>query len=284
MKRLLSVCAVLVCAVALLLSAPSGAKAHSLFIQAGRYMVSQGKNSPFFFMYGHHFPVDDGIRRKKLDYVRILSPDGKTTDVALRDEKCLHSYMVDYDQPGTWALYAATTPGYFTTWIDEKDHTRHTMRPMSTVKDKAKSVKTALKSSQWAKTYVTCVEPSKDFPAMLGLPLELVPVQDPASLKQGDTLVLNVYADGKPYTEQGFWDATYMGFSTESEDMYVPRAEIQDGKIRLPLDVTGRWFVRFFVKLPVPEAEKGEYLQRKLTATLTFEIPNERKRPKIDGH
>ena len=50
---------------------------HALFIQAARYHLSQGKQSPLFFCYGHHVPVDDGVRAKKLKAVNIHTPSGK---------------------------------------------------------------------------------------------------------------------------------------------------------------------------------------------------------------
>lgn len=236
-----------------------------------------------FFCYGHHIPVDDAIRRKKLHVVQVHAPNGTTSDVALRDEKSLHSYVITYDQPGTYVLTAETTPGYFTMWKDLKGRKRHLIGPMSALGDKAQEIFSSLRSSQWTKTYVVCEEPSAEFPAFIGLPLELVPVKDVSKLKKGESLELQVYMDGKPYTGKGFWDATYNGFSTCAEDMYVPRREVADGVIRLPVDVTGRWFVRFYTKTPAPQGTK-EFLQEKKTTTLVFEVPNERKRPKIDSH
>jgi len=47
--------------------------------------------------------------------------------------------------------------------------------------------------------------------------------------------------------------------------------------------VSGRWFVRFFTKKE-PMEESPDFMQEKKTATLVFEVPNERKRPKQDSH
>ncbi len=262
---------------------PAAASAHSLYIQAGRYEVSEGKKSPLFFCYGHHIPIDDAVRGKKLQYVKIFKPHSKVVDVQIRDEKSLHSYLVDYDIAGTYALAAATNPGYFTTWFDEKGRKRHSIKAMSKVIDKASKIQSSLRSSQWTKTYVVCEKPSEVFPANIGLPLELVPAADVSKLKKGEMLELQVYVDGTPYSGHGFWDATYNGFSTQAEDMYIPRQEISDGRISIPLDVTGRWFVRFYTKTP-PKQKSNDYTLEKKTTTLVFEIPNERKRPKVDSH
>ena len=267
----------------LLLTAPVAVSAHSIFIQSGRQHVSVGKSTPLFFCYGHHFPVDDGVRRKKLKSVRVHMPTGNTLDVALRDETCLHSYMVEYSAPGTYALTAETNPGYYTKWIDKKGRERNTIRSMAEIGAKASKILKSLYSKQYAKTYVAAGTPSETFPARVGLPLELAPSKDVFGLRKNDVLELQVYRDGIPYTGEGFWDATYTGFSTEAEDMFFPKTKTSDGKIHLLLKETGRWFVRFFVKTDAAPKDADKYLQMKQTATLVFEVPNERKRPKV-GH
>lgn len=262
---------------------PAAASAHSLYIQAGRYHVAEGKKSPLFFCYGHHIPVDDAVRMKKLNHVTVIKPDSRSYDIKLRDEKSLHSYVIDYDMPGTFVLTAATNPGYFTTWMDKKDRKRHSIKPMSSVADRASKIVSSLRSSQWTKTYVVCENPSAEFPAVVGLPLELVPAKDVSMLKKGEVLEMQVYANGKPYHGDGYWDATYNGFSTQAEDMYIQRQEITDGKIKLPIDVAGRWFVRFYTK-KAPTKASPDFKREKNTTTLVFEVPNARKRPKLDSH
>lgn len=268
--------------VSLLLS--TVAQAHSIYIQSGRYKVNEGKASPLFFCYGHHFPVDDAVRRKKLAYVKVIDPQGISEEIRLRDEKSLHSYVVPYKQKGTYSLVVETTPGYFAMYTDKKGRKRHSLKPLHTFIENAKEVKSCMRSSQWGKTYVTSGVSSDPFPARVGLPLELIPEKSLSGLKMGDSITFQVYNNGKPYTGKGFWDATYAGFSSEAEDMYFPRAEMTGRKFNLPIEQSGRWFVRFFIKTDAPENKKNEYLTEKRTTTLTFEVRNERKRPKIDSH
>ncbi len=267
----------------LMMLTPSLVLAHSLFIQSGRYHVSSGKGSPLFFCYGHHFPVDDAVRRKKLTYVKVIDPENIETQISLRDEKSLHSYIVDYSKSGTYVLVAETKPGLFAMYTDEKGRKRHSFKPLSTFAGTAQSIESSMRSSQWAKSYVVCDEPSKSFPAQIGLPLELVPEQDPSTLKRGDSLTFMVSYDGKPYQGEGFWDATYSGFSTEAEDMYIQRSAVAGGKFTLPIDASGRWFVRFFTKNGSDEGDRANFLIEKRTTTLTFEVRNERRRPKVES-
>ena len=263
---------------------PPASFGHSLYIQSGRHQVSEGKASPLFFCYGHHFPVDDAIRRKKLFYVRVIAPDGSANEVSLRDDRSLHSYLISYDKPGTYVLTAETHPGYFAMYIDKKGRKRHSLKPMNTFADKAKEILSSMRSSQWAKTYVFCGPPSEPFPARIGLPLELVPARDLSQLKEGDQIELQVYNEGQPYEGDGFWDATYTGFSTEAEDLYIQKTPCDTGKFIVPIDVSGRWFIRFYSKNPALEGSRNVYLTEKRTATLVFEVRNARRRPKVDTH
>lgn len=263
---------------------PTLASSHSLFIQSGRYHVEKGKDNPLFFCFGHHFPVDEGVRRNKLNYVRVIAPDKDVTEIELRDEKSLHSYSITYEKPGSYALIAETNPGYFAMYTDKKGRNRHSLKPLHTFIDNAESVQASMRSSQWAKTYVDCAEPTGEFPAEVGLPLELIPEKNPASLSVGDSITFRVHFDGKPYQGEGHWDATYGGFSTESEDMFIQRTATSKGAFTVPIETSGRWFVRFFTKTDAPEEQKENYLTEKRTATLTFNVHNERKRPKISDH
>jgi uncharacterized GH25 family protein len=263
---------------------PAVCYGHSLFIQSSRYHVSEGKQSPLFFCYGHRFPVDDGVRAKKLKSVRVYTPGGEVREIVIRDETSLHSYMVNYDAPGTYVLAAETNPGYYTMYIDRKGRKRHTIKPKSSVIDRAKEIITSLYSKQYTKTYVVCDEPSASFPSRIGLPLELVPTKDISTLKPGETLELKVYFNGKPYTGQGTWDATYNGFSTQAEDNFFPRTAVSGDTIRLTVPHPGRWYFRYSIKIDAAGKDLEQYTQMKHTATLVFEIPNERKAPASTSH
>ncbi len=259
---------------------PLTAFGHSLYIQSGRYTVPKGKSSPVFFCFGHHFPIDEGVRAKKLHAIKVIAPDGTTEEIEILDTRSLHSYEVKYEQTGTYTLTAETNPGFYAIYTDKKGKVHHSLKPKHAWIDTAEKIISSMRSSQWTKTYVNCDSPSKAFPANIGLPLELVPVAPIAGLKDGDTLELHVYMNGKPYTGEGFWDASYGGFSTEAEDTFIPRTKIIGGKITVPLKHSGRWFVRYFTKTEAAQENQNDYLTEKRTTTITFLVRNERIRPR----
>lgn len=255
----------------------SYAHSHTLFIQSSRCHVHEGKPSPLFFCYGHHIPVDDGLRPEKLKSVRVYKPGGDIREIDIRNEKCLHSYMVDYDEPGTYVLAAETTPGFYTVYIDKKGRERHTIKPQIAVADQAEKIRLSLYSKQYAKSYVTCEKSSVDSPEPIGQVLELVPVEDISELKPGDDLELKIYFKGALYKGTGTWGATYNGFSTYSEDYFYPNTSISGDTISFSIARPGRWFVRYSVKADAKGPDREKYLEEKQTATLVFEVPGKKK-------
>ncbi len=251
--------------------------AHTLFIQSSRYTVDSGKSAPLFFCYGHRVPVDDGVRGNKLKSIRVINPKGESTEIQSREDTGLQSHMVTYDVPGTWILAAVTTPGYYTVFTDQQGRERHTVKPMEAVMDKAAEIHRAIYAKQYAKAYVACEAPSAGSFKPAGLALELVPVNDPFGLTPGKDLELEVLCDGIPFKGEGAWDATYMGYSTLAEDMFYPKTTVKGERLSIPIPHPGRWFIRYSVASDAPESEKDMYRELKLTATLTFQIDNERK-------
>lgn len=262
----------------------TSAFSHTLYIQSSRYLASEGKSFPLFFCYGHFIPVADGIRGKKLNMVQVIAPNGQAQTIEIIDGKGLHSHMVAYNSPGIWGLTAETTPGYYTVFKDKNGNERHAIKSIDQIKNRLGRVIKSYYAKQYAKTYVKCEEPTGPFPARLGMPLELVPVQNIFELKPGNTLDLEVYLDGKPYMGKGTWDATYMGFSTQAEDNFYPHTQVEGSKFSIGLPNPGRWFIRYFIKKDAPEQDTGKYLQMKLTATLTLQIDNERRLPASKSH
>lgn len=262
-----------VMAIAACLFFASSAFTHTLYIQSSRYNVSEGTKFPLFFCYGHHIPVSDGLRGKKLHNVSIHTPGGEVKTVEVRDETSLHSYMVDYNTPGTYVLTAVTTPGFYTVYTDKNGKEHHVIKPKTRLRKDADKIITSLHTSQYTKTYVVCDAPSPVFPARVGLTLELVPTVDISTLKPGDTLELTVWNNGKPFMGEGNWDASYSGYSIKSEDMFYKKTTIKDGEpIRVKISKSGRWFIRYDTRVDATGEELKLSNQLKQSSSLVFEL------------
>lgn len=85
--------------------------------------------------------------------------------------------------------------------------------------------------------------PSAAFGTVLGYPAELVPLENPYSLRVGATLSVRVLVDGKPVANQ----FVQYGGLTASGGRVAQRNVRSDasGVIRIPLDRTGTYYVKF---------------------------------------
>ena len=269
MKRILGLMTVLM----IMLFGAQAALAHTLFIQSTRYQVHKGKKAPLYFGWGHHIPLDDGIEGKKLKYIKVLPPDGTVRDLEILQRRGLHSHTIEYDQEGTWMHYAETNPGYYTIYLDKKGREHHAIKPLSKVKKRASKILLSVYTTQFTKTYVVCQDATPAPLPRSNQYLELVPADNFLDLKPGDDLKFQVYLDGKPYTGEGSWDASFGGYSTLSEDMFHAKAVSKDGTFSVPVPNAGEWYVRYSIKIPAPEADKDKYHQLKLSTSTVFLVP-----------
>jgi hypothetical protein len=105
--------------------------------------------------------------------------------------------------------------------------------------------------------------------AVLGYPAELVPLDDPYTLKAGATLRLRCLVDGKPVANQL---VVVGGRAGAVGDTRLPARELRsdaDGVIAVPLAKAGRWYVKFIHMVPVTD---GRVDYESKWATLTFEV------------
>jgi uncharacterized GH25 family protein len=249
--------------------------AHTLWIQSSRYKVKRGLAKCMFLGWGHYLPLDDAISGNKLRYIKVFDPTGRSSEIPVREEKSLHSYLIKYDQVGTYSLAAETYPGYCSVYRDKAGKTHHAAKPKSDLPE-AEDVQISVLTFQSTKAYVVCEEPSDKVPAPIGLQLELLPLQDPTKLKPGDGLPLEVFFKGKRFEGKGKWVATYNGYSTAGEDYFHKETEIEGGRFKVPITRPGIWFVRFSSKKEAigEEALKCNHLNYK--TTLVFQVSGER--------
>jgi uncharacterized GH25 family protein len=106
----------------------------------------------------------------------------------------------------------------------------------------------------------------------LGYPLEIVPLANPATLKQGDHLEILVLAGGKPVSGQLVY-ASYAGFHSDDEDgghhEAVSARTDDSGLATIAISQPGRWYVRL-IRM-IESAEDGVDYESNW-ATLTFEV------------
>lgn len=122
--------------------------------------------------------------------------------------------------------------------------------------------------SKHVKTLVQVGEPRVGrIDAVLGYPAELVPLDNPYSLKTGDTLRVRALVDGRAVTNQ----FVVAGGRTTSGARLASQQTRSDssGVARIALTSRGYWYVKFIHMIPV---EKDSVNYESKWATLTFQV------------
>ncbi len=126
----------------------------------------------------------------------------------------------------------------------------------------------ATKNDKYAKAIYNTSESDTNFSSVLGHPLEIIPVTNPANAKSGEYFEVKILLNGQPYTGP-VW-ATYDGFVTEYENTYAYYTEAENGKAFVKITAPGWWGIRAYQgDLP---GVAGDYDALTLRAFLLFEV------------
>jgi uncharacterized GH25 family protein len=174
------------------------------------------------------------------------------------------------DQEGTYLLALQSNADYIE--MEAKEFNAHLKEDgLDNVLDERKKLNQVEKPStefytRYAKLLVQVGEKKDDtFIKKIGLRYEIVPEQNPYTLKTGDYLSCKVFYEGKPapHTLVKVWskikDTTFL------QNIYTEN----DGSIRFPISTSGEWMVSS-VKMIKSEKEGAEY--QSLWTSLVFGI------------
>ena len=126
----------------------------------------------------------------------------------------------------------------------------------------------ATKNDKYAKALYNTSHEDTKFSQVIGHPLEIVPVMNPADAKIGEYFHVKIFLNGQPYTGP-VW-ATYDGFVTEYENTYAYYTEAENGEAHIKITAPGWWGIRAY-QGDLPGVE-GDYDALTLRAFLLFEV------------
>lgn len=126
----------------------------------------------------------------------------------------------------------------------------------------------ATKNDKYAKAFFNTSHDDKNFAQVLGHPLEIIPVTNPADAKVGEYFDVKIILNGQPYTGP-VW-ATYDGFVTEYENTYAYYTEAENGEAHVKITAPGLWGIRAY-QGGLPGVE-GDYDAQTLRAFILFEV------------
>lgn len=264
-----------VIAAALLFPFPQLVQGHTLWINmtdhSPAFSQKFGASTKTYLGFGHRYPVDDFLPPSYLAEYSLIGPGGtkkEITPAGSSGSGFLES-EIRVKEPGHYVIAVTTKPGFYTMY-KENDAIHHKLGPKTGLKD----VVLSNYYEQYAKSLVTVGKAQgRDFDKPVGHRLEIIPLEDPATLKGdgGHTLPLQILFNGRPASFCRVY-ATYSGFSVNDDFAYATVADGQ-GIVRIRLTHWGPWLVKANLKMNPTDEMKDKCNDMNYTATLTLGIP-----------
>jgi uncharacterized GH25 family protein len=209
--------------------------------------------------YGHGYPLGSFLQEEDLEDILLLDPAGKKFPLKAAN-------VIEYEpeealsEPGIYTVAAQRKATFYTKTTDGwKKQTKEGLDNVLRCSRSHKSTKGLL---------MVDAQDAAASKAELGHPLEIILQANPASLRAGDYLPVQLLLRGKPY--QGKIFATYMGFSTEKDVFAYTAKTDKEGMGKIRILQPGVWLIKAEYEEPYPDQKVCDV--ESFSATLTLEI------------
>ncbi|MGM0515608.1 hypothetical protein BFS14_04730 [Serratia fonticola] len=246
----------------------SHSQAHSLWVNA---LPAAGGQSTIELGYGDEFPSAEAIPEDRLHIFAPAQLIGKDGDLMLKPGK--ENYQFVTEKPlakGSYAAIAIYKPTYWSKNKSGWQQQSRTEMPDALYCERASMFGKTIVNIDGATETAVISQPQ-------GLQLEIIPLANPATIKPGQPLPIQVLYDGKPLKNADV-TATFAGFGDQHEHHGHTHSHAKaflnqtDGKGKVnvyPLKA-GYWVVETEHKLPYVDKAKCD--ESVLLSTLTFTI------------
>ena len=243
------------------------AYAHYTWLTADKYFSKGGEEITIYPGWGHIFPEDGVPKAERLDKFYFIDPDGKEMPLGIKPKKegkGIESVKAKLEKEGTYlavlkqksGFSCKTTKGYL----------------FGKSKKELKGVLESKWSEGSAKTIINVGSPQgKGFQQEIDQRFQIVPLDDPGKLKEGDYFrVKIVFKDTPKGHKAKFVYATYVGFSDEKDTYCYATKPDKNGIAKIKIMKRGIWLIYAFDEMPYPRPEEAD--KYSFVSTLTFEI------------
>ena len=242
---------------AMILLCAGEARAHYPWVEVGD-SASGAKNGPQIRIgWGHSFPSENFLSGDDLEELFLLSPTGAR--IAMQPKTATEFAIQKRLADGTYLVAAQRKVSFYTKTIDGGK------------RQSKKGLDNVLKCS-WStmsmKGVVTVGAGKGAVDQLVGHPLEIIPLANPAQLKVGDMLPVRVLFRGKPYS--GEIAVVYHTLAEKKETPTDPFTTDADGRGSLRIASPGVWLLKVQHELPFARPEECDV--ESYVATLTFAI------------
>ena len=256
---------------AIILIASLLAHAHEFWLQPRKYTYKLGEEVNIDFMVGESFTGEWwDLNRHQVEKVNLYRVGGVKDLIKEVKSTKGNNLSVKADQEGTYLLAMQSNAAYiemkaiaFNDYLKEDglDNILSERKKLNQLDKPSKEFYT-----RYAKLLVQVGERKDDtFKNMIGLRYEIVPNQNPYTLKSGDYLQCKVFFEGKPAPHALVKVWSKIRDTTFLQNIYTEN----DGTIRFPISTSGEWMVSS-VRMIKSEKEGADY--HSLWTSLVFGI------------
>lgn len=262
-------------AVALILATAGVLDAHDLFFRADSFFVSPGTSAQLRALNGTFSKSENSIARDRLRDLSVISPTGhshpdRSQWSVTGDTSIL---TVQTTVPGTYVIGASLLPREITLKASEFNSYLAEDGIPDVLAARKKNGEMARDATERYSKHIKAMlqvgsKRSGDFSAVLGYPAEIVPLDNPYSIRAGGILRVRALVDGKAVGNQLVVSGARTRKGGVVRETRVRTDKSGVARVRLPSK--GQWYVKFIQMKPYQGAEKIDYESK--WATLTFEV------------
>lgn len=248
--------------------------AHDLFLKLDGYFLAPNSKATVRMLNGTFQNSEAAVARDRLRDVRLIGPGPRDTfqkSLSWRDEGNTTLLELTTGGPGTYLLGVSTKPreialkaADFNAYL-EHDGLPDILESRKKTGELGKDVR-----ERYSKHVRTVFQVgdlrTRDYDASLNFPAEIIPQQNPYSLKPGDTLAVKCTLNGKPLIDQVVIAGWESGAGKIEES--ATRTNMS-GVASFKLSGAGKWYVKMIHMHRVAQPDLD---YESIWATLTFEI------------
>lgn len=258
----------------LFVSVVATATAHDMFLKPARFFVPENSDVRVRVLNGTFGKSENSIARVRVQDASIVSPTGRaqidTAQWGVAGDTSI--FQVRTKGAGTYVLGASTKPSViglkaaeFNAYLED-DGIPDVLEARRTGGELKKDARE--RYHKHVKAMIQVGEARSDhYATALGYPAEIVPLENPYSLRRGGTLRVRTLVDGKPAANQ----FVVYGGRTASEGRIEQRSVRTDaqGVASIRVASAGTWYIKF-INMARVQSDTVDYESK--WATLTFQV------------
>jgi uncharacterized GH25 family protein len=247
------------------------AQAHEFWLQPNKFRYALGEEIKLDFMVGEGFAGEFwDLKRHRVEKMDVHRQDGSYDRVQEVKPTQGNNVTFKADQEGTYLFSLQSNMAYLELEGEKFNEYLREDGLDYILDERTKSGTLSKRSSEFYSRYAKLLIQAGDktddtFKKKLGLRYEIIPDQNPYSLKVGDHLQCQVLYEGRPAAHALVKVWNRVGTTTFLQNIYTEK----DGTIRFPISANGPWMVSG-VKMIKSEKAGAEY--HSLWASLVFGI------------